>query len=51
MSEKITYEKFKETVESLDFEEREEAIIFLLKDIKDLLESICDWEKIEKKHY
>ncbi len=43
--------KFIETFNKMSDDEKAITVVLYVKDIKDLLESICDAKGIEKKHY
>ena len=47
----MDYEQFKKTVEGMSPKEREVVSILYLKDIKDLLQTLCESQGIEPKHY
>lgn len=47
----MEYEAFKATIEKMSSEEREVAGLLYMKDVKDLLMSICEAKGIKPKHY
>lgn len=47
----MNYETKKETLEKMTDSERQVAMVLYLTDIKDLLLSICEHNKVPLKHY